>query len=252
MDVVPPAGIRAMDRLLDVSPLWVANPYLPTLQTDQNLAVNEAFRKLRSQVIRMTRGEVIRNALLVTSANPGEGKTLSAMNLAISLAQEYDYTVLLVDADLRKPSVHQYLGIKPEVGLIQCLRGEASLDQALIKTGLGKLVVLPAGGTVVNPVELLSSSKMKSIVREMRERYPERYVIIDSPPIGPFADAQVLSDAVDGVLFVVREGWTKIDSVRATLGSITGNKLLGVIYNDCSIQERPDLYSNYGYGGEVS
>jgi len=236
---------RLMERLLDVAPLPVASPYVPTAQTGRNLMVNEEYRKLRSQVIRMTRGEHWRNVLLVTSAVGGEGKSVSSVNLAISLAQEYDYTVLLVDADLRRPTVHQLLGIEPEIGLIQCLRDEATLEQALIKTGLGKLVVLPAGGTVENPVELLSSSRMKQVIRELKCRYPERYVLFDSPPILPFADARVLSEAVDGVLFIVREGWTRYDHVQEALESLPESRLLGVIYNNASICSQQGRYSYY-------
>ena len=245
IDQQGPGHRGSMERLLDVPPLDVQSPFLPTAQADHNLAVNEEFRKLRSHLIRMTRGEQVQNVLLVTSAVGGEGKTVTSLNLAVSLAQEYDYTVLLVDADLRKPTVHQLLGINPEIGLIQCLRGEAKLEQALIKTGLGKLVVLPTGGTVENPVELLSSSRMKEIVRELKERYPERYVLFDSPPLLPFADARVLYEVVDGMLFVVREGWAQIASVREALESCDGNKLLGVIYNDISNVGHQGRYSYY-------
>lgn len=237
---------KQMNHLLGIPPLSVTSPYVPTVQTERNLGVNEEFHKLRSRLIRMTRGDQFRNTLLVTSAVSGEGKSVSALNLAVSLAQEYDYTVLLVDADLRKPSIHQYLGINPEVGLVQCLRGEATLEQALIKTGLGKLVFLPAGEIVKNPLELLSSSRMKAIVQEVKERYSERYVIFDSPPMLPFADGQVLSESVDGVLFVVREGWSKIEAVRQSLEVLETDKLLGVVYNN-SRNDSTSQQGSYAY-----
>jgi len=239
-------GRKQMNRLLETPPLSVTSPYVPTAQSVRNPGVNEEFHKLRSRLIRMTRGDRFRNTLLVTSAVSGEGKSISALNLAISLAQEYDYTVLLVDADLRKPSIHQYLGIDPEVGLVQCLSGEVTLDQALIKTGLGKLVFLPAGGIVENPVELLSSSRMKAIIQEVKERYPERYVVFDSPPMLPFADAQVLSESVDGVLFVVREGCSKIEAVRQSLEVLETGKLLGLVYND-SRNDSTSQQGRYAY-----
>lgn len=237
---------KLMDQLLKSDSLPVTSPYVPTVQSERNLGVNEEFHKLRSQLIRLTRGEEFRNTLLVTSSVSGEGKTVSALNLAVSLAQEYDYTVLLVDADLRKPSVHQYLGFEPTVGLIQCLNGEATLEQALIKTGLGKLVILPAGGVVKNPVELLSSSRTQTLIKELKHRYPERYVVIDSPPLLPFADAHVLSEMVDGVLFVVREGWAKFDAVRQSLEVLPAEKLLGVVYND-SHNDDHNQQGHYSY-----
>lgn len=240
-----PTASKLMDRLLEVEPLPIKNPYVATAHPQQNIPANEEFRKLRSQVLRLTHGETFRNCLLITSTAHGEGKTVTSLNLAIALAQEYDYTVLLVDADLRKPTVHQLLDIHPEVGLIQCLRGEATLEESLIKTGLGKLVVLPAGGTVDDPVELLSSSRMKEIVRELKARYPERYVLFDTPPILPFADAQVLESAVDGVLFVVREGWADRDHIQEALESLNEETLLGVVYNDASNFNQQGRYAYY-------
>lgn len=242
--VPPPAPpARKLECLLEAPPLSLGNPCINPQQTSPGAC--EEYRKLRAQVVQLTRGLPFRNTLLVTSAGSGEGKTVTALNLALALAQEFDYTVLLVDTDLRKPSVHEYLGLKPEVGLIQCLNGEATLDQALVKTGLGKLVVLPAGGTVSNPVEVLSSNRMKEIVRELKTRYPERYVVFDSPPALPFADARVLGSAVDGVLFVIREGWSRLAEVRESLTGLADAELLGVVYNDTTQVSQQGRYHYY-------
>ncbi len=233
-----------MDRLLDVEPISVDNPFL-VAGGSADRAVAEEYKKLKSMVIRLTKGQPFRNTLVVTSAVGSEGKSITALNLATTLAQEYDHTVLLVDADLRKPSVHQFLGIQPKVGLVHCLNERAPLEQALVKTGIGKLVVLPAGGVVSDPVELLSSNRMQQIIAELKERYPERYVIIDTPPVLPFAEAQVLASRADGVIFVVREGCAKTDQIREAIETVKGSNLLGVVYNDSSVRPKKGGYYYY-------
>jgi len=239
--VDPVASVKPnLDGLLNVVPLDLDNPLL-VVNGESNAAANEEYNRLRSLVVSLSRGETFRNALVVTSTVSGEGKTLTALNLSIALAREYDHTVLLVDTDLRRPSIHKYLGLDPEIGLVQCLKGEASLSQALIKTGIGKLVVLPAGGAVSDPVELLSSNRMRDIVLELKNRYPERFVIFDSPPAFSFADAQVLANIVDGTIFVVREGVINERQLKKTLDSFHNNNLLGVVYNDSSFNNS-ELY----------
>ncbi|HXV19774.1 MAG TPA: polysaccharide biosynthesis tyrosine autokinase [Desulfuromonadales bacterium] len=239
-------GHRERDAaLLLANPLPVSSPFLVAPGNKNNPAAAEEYRKLKSLVLRLTRGERFLNTLLITSAGSNEGKTLTALNLAIVLAQEYDHSVVLIDADLRRPSVHRYLGIKPEVGLAQCLQDHLPVARALVKTGLGRLVVLPAGGVVADPVELLSSARMKDILRELKSRYPDRYVIIDTPPSAPFADAQMLGQVVDGVLFVVREGVARTNDIREGLGSLKDANLLGVVYNDVSFTPGNGRYYYY-------
>ncbi|BCR05288.1 polysaccharide biosynthesis protein [Desulfuromonas versatilis] len=241
--VEPPRRGR-MERLLEVEPLPVDNPFL--VASGKALpAVAEEYKKLKSMVIRLTKGKQFKNSLVVTSTVAAEGKSLTALNLATTLAQEYDHTVLLVDADLRKPSIHKLLGLQPQVGLVHCLKGDASLEDALVKTGIGKLVVLPAGGVVSDPVELLSSNRMKQIIKELKARYPERYVIIDTPPVLPFAEAQVLASQADGVLFVIREGCAKASHVKEALETVKGVNLLGVVYNDSSVRQKKGSYYYY-------
>ena len=114
------------------------NPLLVTLN-DPNSPIAEEYRKMKSILVKMTRGEDFKNTLMVTSSIPGEGKSITALNLAISLAQEYDHTVLLIDADLRRPTVHTYLNMQKKKGLADCLTGEADLSEVIIATGIGKL-----------------------------------------------------------------------------------------------------------------
>ncbi|HKK02071.1 MAG TPA: XrtA-associated tyrosine autokinase [Desulfuromonadales bacterium] len=247
----PPASgednASGRDLLLQVEPVPITSPYLAIWQNEEDTVVREEYKKLRSLVEHLTRQETFRNTLMVTSSIGGEGKTITALNLAIALAQQYDHTVLLVDADLRKPSIHQYLGLKEDVGLAQCLSGHATLEQALIKTGIGKLVVLPGGAGVNNQLELLSSNRMKTLIQELKTRYADRYIIFDTAPVLPFADAQVLSSLVDGVIFVVREGMARLHSVKEALASLKGAPFLGAVYNDATFAHGKNHYSSYYY-----
>lgn len=233
---------NAINVLLDVVPLKISNLLLATAR-DEKTNVVEEFNKLRSTIIALTKGEQFLNTLLVTSTASEEGKSMTALNLAISLAKEQDHTVLLVDTDLRRPSVHKYLEIEPDIGLVHCLRDGVPLENALVKTGVGKLVILPAGEAIKDPLDLLSSNRMKSIVKELKERYPERYVIFDTPPAHPFADASVLAGIVDACLFVVREGKANKDDLLKTLEGFKEQNLLGIVYNDAHMfMKKQDYY----------
>lgn len=231
-----------LNLLLDVVPIKITNLLLATAREEKTNVVEE-FNKLRSSIIALTKGEQFLNTLLVTSTASEEGKSMTALNLAISLAKEQDHTVLLVDTDLRRPSVHKYLELEPEVGLVHCLRDGLPIEKALVKTGVGKLVVLPAGEAVKDPLDMLSSNRMKAIVKELKERYPERYVIFDTPPAHPFADAGVLAGIVDASLFVVREGRANKEDLAKTLDDFREHNLLGVVYNDAQMfMKKQDYY----------
>ena len=231
-----------LNLLLDVVPIKITNLLLATAREEKTNVVEE-FNKLRSSVIALTKGENFLNTILVTSTASEEGKSMTALNLAISLAKEQDHTVLLVDTDLRRPSIHKYLDITPDVGLVHCLRDGLPIDQALVKTGVGKLVILPAGEAVKDPLDMLSSNRMKMIIKELKDRYPERYVIFDTPPAHPFADAGVLAAIVDASLFVVREGRANKDDLLKTLEEFKEHNLLGVVYNDAKMfMKKQDYY----------
>jgi exopolysaccharide/PEP-CTERM locus tyrosine autokinase len=154
----------------------------------------------------MTRREPFKNVLLVTSSVGGEGKSITAANLALSLARDYDHSVLLIDADTRKPSLHTLLNVKPGIGLSDCVADNVDVGSALVKVGNDNLKFLPSGRKIENPVELFSSQKMEKLIAEMKCRYSDRHIIIDSPPVLLFAETKMLSALVDGIIFVVREG----------------------------------------------
>lgn len=220
------------------------NPLLVTLN-DPASPVAEEYRKLKSILVKMTSGDIYKNVLMVTSAVPSEGKSLTALNLAVTLAQEYDNTVLLLDADLRRPALHKYLNIERNVGLADCLLNDVDLSEAIVPTGIGKLSIVTAGCTVNNPAELFSSNRMKSLLDEMKHRYHDRYIIFDTPPILPFAETRSLAHIVDGVVFVVKEQLASQSNVKDAIEALKGCELLGIVYNDAQIAQNVERYYSY-------
>jgi protein-tyrosine kinase len=218
--------------------------------TDPRSIAAEQYKKLRARILKATRKE-FHNAIMITSCNPGEGKSITAINLAVSLSEEINHTVLLVDADLRSPSLHGYLGLEPRYGLSEYLQGGMELRDLLIKTGLGKLVILPGGNPSTRPAELLSSDRMKALVHEMKLRYKDRYVIFDSTPLLSTADALSLGNYMDGILFVIQGGRTSEKAAAQTLSLMKGWNILGVVYNDVSPYLTRNVshryYHYYGY-----
>jgi exopolysaccharide/PEP-CTERM locus tyrosine autokinase len=174
-----PAEAKGMTTIHPNNPCIIAYG-----NTDNPIA--EEYRKLKSVLLRLTRDE-FRNTVMVTSAVSGEGKSVTSANLAVLLAREYGQTVLLIDSDLRRPSLHEYLGIEPRIGLADCLDDGIDAGKAIEKTGIPKLSFMSAGKKVDNPGELLSSQRMKDFLLELKHRYQDRYIIIDSSPILLFA-----------------------------------------------------------------
>jgi protein-tyrosine kinase len=206
----------------------------PLIVSANNLSspIAEEYRKLKSAIVGVTRKGEFLNTLMVTSSFGSEGKSITALNLAISLAQECDHTVLLIDADLRKPSLHKYFGLKSGPGLADCLADGFAMEKALVKTGIGKLSFLPSGQQLKNPVEMLSSQKMRHLLADMKKRYHDRYIIIDTPPVLPVAETRSLSSIVDGIVFVVREGVPSPNDIREACHSLGAGKVIGMVYND--------------------
>lgn len=221
-----------------------SSPFLVTLLDPRSPAAEE-YRKLKALLVKLTQGEIFKNTVMVTSSVPNEGKSLTALNLAITLAQELDHTVLLLDADLRRPSLHRYLEIEQGVGLSDVLLGEADLADAILPTGIGKLALLRAGRPVDGPAELFSSQRMKALVQEMKHRYPDRYIICDAPPLLPFAETRSLAHLVDGVLFVVMERLAPQAKVKEALDSLKGCELLGLVYNAALVDRSDERYNYY-------
>lgn len=200
--------------------------------TDPLSSASEQFNKLKARILNETTKQDFLNTIMVTSSDMGEGKSFVAINLAIALSKEIDHTVLLIDADLRNPSIHKYFGIEPEFGLSDYLTGKVNLADIFIKTGLGKLVLIPAGNLVDNAAELLSSEKMKLLVRDLKLRYRDRYIIFDSTPMLVTADPLMLGSYMDGIVFVIQEGRTAQKSALQSFSLMKGWNVLGVVFNN--------------------
>ena len=218
-----------------------------TLSDPESLTA-EQFRKLKTSILINAgpNGDGIR-CVLITSSAIMEGKTLIATNLAISIAQEVQQHVLLIDADLRQPSVHKTLGITMGRGLSDYLSGDIELSQILVKTAIPKLSVLPAGKPTSEPAELLSSQKMRSLINEVRSRYDDRYIIIDSTPIMSTVEPDILAQQVDGIVFVVKAGKTPREIIQRSLSRLDKNKILGLVLNQVDFQPTGHDYQYYRY-----
>lgn len=191
----------------------------------------DLFRMLRTKVMQQMQGAGLRT-LAITSPQYGDGKTTIAINLAMSLALDVKQTVLLVDADIRKPSVHEFLGLTPAVGLDDYLLRDAPLSKCLLKPDIERLVVLPVAASLHDSSELLGTPKMAKLAEELKARYPDRIVIYDMPPLLTQDDTLAFLPLVDGVLLVVRDGVSPIADVRACAESLAGRNFLGTILND--------------------
>jgi exopolysaccharide/PEP-CTERM locus tyrosine autokinase len=222
----------------------IEHPHLIANRKNYVSPVSEEYKKLKARVMKSTKQDPFRNLLLVTSTIGGEGKTITAANLALSLAQDYDHSVLLVDADTRKPSLHTLFNVKSGVGLTDCLVDGLDVGKALITVGTGNLSFLPSGRKMENPVELFGSHKMQKLLTEMKTRYADRYVVIDSPPALLFAETKILCTLVDGIIFVIREGRAPREHLDEALETIKAGQLLGVVYNGAE-QDRPAGLSPY-------
>lgn len=239
-----PSFLRTGDDLL--ADIDIENRRL-VATNDFNLPITEEFRKMKSTIMQLISKNKAENLLMVTSSIGGEGKSLTALNLAISLAKEHDQKVLIIDSDLRKPTIGRYLGLSPQKGLAEYLQENIALDDLLIKTGLGSLIFLPAGAPNNNPVELFSSQKMKDLLVQVKERFSDGYVVIDASPVLPFAEARILATLADGVVYVVKERGTALKNVQEGLNALPDARILGLVYNKATTASLAGGYHYYYY-----
>ena len=209
---------------------------------DDDHPATDHFKLLRTRILHRTRPES-KNTIQVTGFDPNEGKTLIAVNLAVSLAKDTRQTTLLVDLDFRHPAVHKLLGLSDDVeGLKSYFQGKATLENLFINPGIEKLTVLPAGGRLLNSTEVIGSPQMEELVQELKERYSDRYIIFDTPGLNTCPDALVFSNYVDAILLVARANHTTVDTVRTAMELIPQEKLIGTVLNDAT---GPDASSFY-------
>jgi protein-tyrosine kinase len=212
--------------------------------------VGEAYKLLRTQILQRTRADN-KNLLMITGPQVGEGKTLTAINLAISLSQEVDKTVLLVDADLRRPTVHEYFGLPPGPGLVDYLTGGHALSDILVHPeGFSKFVILPGGRPVAEAAELISSPMMAELVEELKHFYADRYVLFDLPPLLAFADALAFAPLMDGIILVVEKGQTTREDLQRCLELLKDFPLLGTVLNKVDLGKPGYYYPEYSTNHE--
>ena len=194
-----------------------------------------AYKMLRTQVLqRMNANDW--NVLAITSPGSQEGKTLTALNLAIGIAREVNHTVLLVELDLREPSLHQYLGCEPGQGITDYLLHDVPLSDIMFNPGIDRLVIIPAGPPTAFSSELLSSPRMVDLVHELKARYPSRLVLFDVPPLLTADDGLAFLPYVDAALLVVVEGETTLADVELAKEMLSSTPLLGAVLNRASSQ----------------
>jgi protein-tyrosine kinase len=204
----------------------------------------EQFRSLRTRISRAENGRALR-AIIVTSPAKGDGKSLTAANLALTMAQEFQHRVLLLDADLRRPTLHQLFGISEAPGLTDVLMGAASLEDALVPLDEHHLTVLPSGVPATHPAELLGSAAMRRTLDMLRTRFDR--VVLDMPPVAPLADVQIVSAMADAVLMIVRAGVTQKPAIERALAGLEAGKVLGLVLNEAGSDGTAEGYGGYAY-----
>lgn len=185
--------------------------------------------------------------IMVTSTRPGEGKTFAAINLALAFASEQDSKAILVDLDTQHGMVARIFGIGAARGIVDALTGEATLAEVLIRTSLPNLLLLPAGAGGPHVPELLASNRMARLVSELTERFPDRIVVIDTPPCMASSDAATLAPLVGQIVFVVEAHRTQREEIEAALGMLGGGRPIRLLLNKS--ERVGDHFGGYGYNG---
>ena len=205
------------------------------------LAATEQYRKIVATLFHAQADRPLK-VLMVTSAGPGEGKSLTASNLALTLSESYQRRVLLIDADLRRPSLHDIFGVPNRAGLSDGL-SRKSIKEIAVREISARLSLLPSGPAVEDPTGELTSDQMKEVLSEARARYD--WVIIDTPPTGLVSDAKLISEMVDGVVLVVDAGKTPYQDILGAIDTIGRARLMGVVLNRIQHAAGRYYYSHY-------
>jgi len=209
------------------------NPVLVAGLAPKSLAA-EQYRQLRTRLSHAEGASTLRT-VLITSPQKGEGKSVTAANLALTMAQELQRRVILVEADLRKPSLQNLFGLPPGPGLAEYLSGAVELKDVMRFLPDHNLTVIHAGSAPTNPAELLGSTAMRRLLDQLRTRFDR--VLLDTPPVLPLADVAVLAPLVDGTLMVVRAGVTPKPAIENALRAFDSSRLLGVVLNESGMEQ---------------
>jgi capsular exopolysaccharide synthesis family protein len=219
------------------------NPHIVAI-THPNSAYCEEYRRLRTHVLHKSQKQQLQS-IVIASVAASEGKSVTALNLSWLLAQTSGVSALIIDSDLRMPTLTNYLGIEIETGLSEVLEGKFSLQDSIIRLEPSGLHLLPGGGGRSDVAELLSGSKFKEVLRQACEMFD--YVIIDAPPLAVFTDATVLINHADSALLVVRANYTNYKDIERVLETLPRERIFGVVLNRSEDTLSRESYYNYGY-----
>lgn len=224
---------RIMEKVVNLQDAFKKDVVPPSEKTilsgNIQTVITEQYRLLRSKLSSLN-GNHGNKVIAITSTRKGEGKSITSVNLAIVMAEDTKKKVLLIDGDMRKPSIHTFFNCKAECGLVDVLSNKADIDSAIIPSKIKNLTLLPGGEAVESPADLIASPILKDLIERLKKRFD--YIIIDSPPIIPFADMSILGDVVDGILLVVRAEITPKETVLEALKGLNKENVLGVVLND--------------------
>ena len=244
------AGVTSMQVEIDLKRLARMGGVTPDAERSQ---VAEEFRLIKRPLLANAFGQggaAVRNGnlIMVTSALPGEGKSFCSLNLAISIATEMERTVLLVDADVARPRLPEYLGIRAGKGLMDVLQDPSlELSEVMLRTNIPKLSLLTAGHPYKHGTELLASSAMSRLVADLANRYPDRVIIFDSPPLLSTSEASVLATHMGQIVMVVEAEKTSQEAVKEALSQLESCEVIGMVLNKSTAVLGNDNY--YGYYG---
>ncbi len=199
-----------------------------------NSPASEQFKKLRTKILNRLKGN--NGVFLITSPLPEEGKSFVTSNLSVTFALNPDTYSLVIDADFRKPTLDKIFNIKYQYGLSDYLEGKTELKEIFYKTFLPKLSIIPAGRSNSHPSELLSSDRMKNLIREIKKRYPDRYIFIDTTPILLTSEPDILASQVDGTLIVVGFGISTREDLKRSLSMMEDADIWGIVFNKIDSQ----------------
>lgn len=242
---VSASGSTSRSIEIDLESLKLMGAILPD---DARSKIKEEYKHIKRPLLQKAMASsgtnLPDNLIMVTSAYSGEGKTFSSLNLALSIAVERDCRVLLVDADVVKPGLGRTLGLEENQGLVEYLNGEIeSLSDILLNTNINNLTILPAGKTHHLSHELLASNAMRDLAEELANRYPDRIIIFDSPPVLITSEAKVLSNLVGQITLVIEQDKTSQQAVKDALAKLEQSKISGLILN----KSRSLAEGYYGY-----
>ncbi len=216
-------------------------------------SIKDEFRQIKRKLLNNAFGAASKtldnsNLVMVSSSKPNEGKTFVSINLALSIALEQDKTVLLIDADVLRPSINRELGLGNVPGLIEYLLGQKeTIGDIIYNTNIDKLKIIPAGEPHHLSNELLASDKMESLAKELAERYPDRIVIFDCPPLIGVTETLVLANLMGQAIVVVEESKTQLSDIQKATENLSDDLALGIVLNK-AIKSHKDMYGYYGYG----